>query len=135
MGERAPAGKQSAVICPTGCFVSSAVSKNISLYRLVETSLEPRAVRSLRGAYRDRHGRGVGCDGRGSVRRDNTRADEWRLPPSLKLRRTCRRGLWRRRVLRTAKPCGPDAPTLASSWRNPPLTTVARKPGHRGEHG
>jgi len=36
--------------------------------------------------------------------------------------------------LRTAKSCGPDAPTLASSWRNYPLTTVAKKPGHRGEH-
>src|ERR1700726_2975706 len=34
--------------------------------------------------------------------------------------------------LRTAKPCGPDAPTLASSWRSNPQTTVARKPGHRG---
>ena len=34
---------------------------------------------------------------------------------------------------RTAKPCGPDAPTLASSWRSDPQTTVARKPGHRGE--
>ena len=28
-----------------------------------------------------------------------------------------RRSLWRRRVLRTAKSCGPDAPTLASSLR------------------
>jgi hypothetical protein len=34
---------------------------------------------------------------------------------------------------RTAKPCGPDAPTLASSWRSDPQATVARKPGHRGE--
>jgi hypothetical protein len=34
---------------------------------------------------------------------------------------------------RTVKSCGPDAPTLASSWRDFPLTTVARKPGHRGE--
>ena len=34
---------------------------------------------------------------------------------------------------RTAKSCGPDAPTLASSWRDDPSTTVARKPGHRGE--
>jgi hypothetical protein len=44
-----------------------------------------------RGAYRDRHGRGArGCDGR---------------------RRFARRAEW----LRTAKSCGPDAPTLASS--------------------
>jgi hypothetical protein len=45
--------------------------------------------------------------------------------------------------LRTAKSRGPDAPTLASSWRmamsaltgltrRDPLTTVANKPGHRG---
>jgi len=37
---------------------------------------------------------------------------------------------------RTAKSCGPDAPTLASSWRRCfriALATVARKPGHRGE--
>ena len=36
-------------------------------------------------------------------------------------------------ILRTAKSCGPDAPTLASSWRSYPLATVARKPGHPGE--
>ena len=36
--------------------------------------------------------------------------------------------------LRTAKSCGPDAPTLASSWRDLLLTTVTTKPGHRGEH-
>jgi hypothetical protein len=29
---------------------------------------------------------------------------------------------------RTAKSCGPDAPTLASSLRYDPLTTVAKKP-------
>ena len=38
--------------------------------------------------------------------------------------------------LRTAKSCGPDAPTLASSWRKafPPMM-VANKPGHQGERG
>src|SRR5450432_3702194 len=46
-------------------------------------------------------------------------------------------------LLRTAKSCGPDAPTLASSSRRLsrpyrartkpyPLTTVAKEPGHRG---
>jgi hypothetical protein len=36
--------------------------------------------------------------------------------------------------MRTAKSCGPDAPTLVSSWRKTiPLMTVANKPGHRGE--
>src|SRR5580700_2137029 len=36
--------------------------------------------------------------------------------------------------MRTAKSCGPDASTLASSWRSYPLTTVTNKPDHRGEH-
>jgi hypothetical protein len=36
---------------------------------------------------------------------------------------------------RTAKSCGPDAPTLASSSWEASFSgaTVARKPGHRGE--
>ena len=39
-----------------------------------------------------------------------------------------------RRLRRTAKPCGPDTPTLVSSRRKMiPQATVARKPGHRGE--
>jgi hypothetical protein len=49
-------------------------------------------------------------------------------------------------LLRTAKSCGPDAPTLASSLvegksaqpgaDNPDIRemTVAKEPGHRGEH-
>ena len=38
-------------------------------------------------------------------------------------------------ILRTAKSCGPDAPTLASSSREASFwgATVANKPGHRGE--
>jgi hypothetical protein len=32
----------------------------------------------------------------------------------------------------TAKSCGPDAPTLVSSWRSYPPTTMARKPGSPG---
>src|SRR6266566_770378 len=36
---------------------------------------------------------------------------------------------------RTAKSCGPDAPTLVSSWRKLfPQATVAKEPGHWGEH-
>jgi hypothetical protein len=37
---------------------------------------------------------------------------------------------------RTAKSCGPDAPTLASSFRGviPARATVAKEPGRRGEH-
>jgi hypothetical protein len=42
----------------------------------------------------------------------------------------------RRRIMlqRTAKSCGPGAPTLALSERNDPLMTGARKPGPRGDH-
>ena len=41
------------------------------------------------------------------------------------------------RETRTAKSCGPDAPTLAfklAMMLRITLMTVARKPGHRGEH-
>jgi hypothetical protein len=40
-----------------------------------------------------------------------------------------------RRVTRTAKSCGPDAPTLAfkSAQKTAPAT-VTNKPGHRGDH-
>jgi hypothetical protein len=37
--------------------------------------------------------------------------------------------------MRTAKSCGPDASTLASSWQNfILLMTVTNKPDHRGDH-
>ena len=63
-----------------------------------------------RGAFRERHERGVGCDGRGGNAR-------------------------RAWLTRTAKSCGPDAPTLVSSWwMHHSLTTVAKAAGHRGEH-
>ena len=35
--------------------------------------------------------------------------------------------------MRTAKPCGSDAPMLASSLREEAQMTVSNKPGHRGE--
>ena len=54
----------------------------------------------------ERHGRGAGCGGRGGA-------------------------LDGRCGMRTAKSCGPDAPTLASSSRRYSREmTVARKPGH-----
>src|SRR6476646_8613120 len=68
-----------------------------------------RTVPSHRGAARDRHGRGAGCGGRGSAR------DERGLP-------------------RTAKSCGSDAPTPASSLREEAQATVSNKRGHREEH-
>jgi len=55
---------------PAGKSVSSPDAKNISLHSLVETALWIPTVSSHRGAYRDRHERGAGCGGRGSVRRE-----------------------------------------------------------------
>src|ERR1700731_3916041 len=83
--------------------------KKYSVSRLPQISRISIAVPSHRGAARDRHERGAGCGGRGG------RFDE------------CA-------GLRTAKSCGPDAPTLASSWRSNLPATVAKKPGHRGDH-
>ena len=57
------------LICPSGYFLSSPVRKNIPLPRGPKSPLYPRPSRPTRGAYRDRHGRGMGCGGRGSVRR------------------------------------------------------------------
>jgi hypothetical protein len=57
--------------CPTGKSVNP-VQPHLQKYfwsRLTQiTSIAP-AVSSPRGAYRDRHGRGMGCGGRGSVGR------------------------------------------------------------------
>ena len=86
------------MICPTGClaiFVSSPLSQNISLFGLVETGIEQTHPVPNRGAFCDRHGRRV---------RDAMDAAAHR----------------RRRFPRTAKSCGPDAPTLVSSWRSCP---------------
>jgi len=67
----------------------------------------------MRGVSRSSRTLGAGCDGRlGASRRVASK--------------------------RTAKPCGPDAPTLASSsWEASSFlgATVANKPGRRGEPG
>src|SRR5713101_7195768 len=61
------------VICPSGCLstgVSSLISdipKNISLPTYPKSNLELSSSHPTRGAYHDRHGRGVECGGRGSV--------------------------------------------------------------------
>jgi hypothetical protein len=63
------------VICPSGGFstgLSSLISdfpKNISVPTHPKSHLELFASHPTRGAYRDRHGRGMGCGGRGSVLR------------------------------------------------------------------
>jgi hypothetical protein len=69
-----------------------------------------RAVLSRKRGVAQRHQRGRGCDGRG--RRGDECASQ-----------------------RTAKSCGPDAPTLASSFVGVTReATVTRKPGRRGDH-
>jgi hypothetical protein len=53
--------------------VSSLISdfpKNISVPIYPKSHLELSLSRPTTGAYRDRHGRGAGCGGRGSVRRE-----------------------------------------------------------------
>src|ERR1700730_18285590 len=67
-----------------------------------------------RGAFRDRHGRWA----RDAVDAAASGARIARGRMTLDLR--------------TAKSCGPDAPTLASSLRDFPKATVAKEPGHRG---
>jgi hypothetical protein len=83
------------LICPTGSrreFLSSPSAKNKSLRALVETALLILPSRlDQRGVSRSSRTWSAGCGGRGGARR-------------------------RRAPLRTAKSCGPDAPTLASSF-------------------
>src|SRR6266568_5871991 len=63
------------VICPSGGLLtglSSLISdfpKDISVAAHPKSSLEPFASHPTRGAFRERHGRGVECGGRGSVLR------------------------------------------------------------------
>ena len=100
------------LICPTGAvpiFLSSPLRKNILVFRRPKSLVYPLLFRPTGGAYRDRHGRGAGCGGRGR------RFDEGV-------------GLW------TAKSRGPDASTLAFKFAEATLqATVTIKPDHRGE--
>src|SRR5216683_5937730 len=62
----------SPLICPSGGLltgVSSPVCKNISVFVPPKSDLELFASHPTRGAYHDRHERGAGCGGRGSVLR------------------------------------------------------------------
>src|SRR6266852_3481012 len=62
----------SPLICPSGGLltgVSSPLCKNISVFTPPKSPLELCASHPTRGAYHDRHERGVGCGGRGSVLR------------------------------------------------------------------
>jgi hypothetical protein len=97
--------------CPTGkspgsCLVFSA--KIFRFSRWANHLYKLACPASIRGAFRDRHERGAGCGGRFGA------FDEWRMR-------------------RTAKSCGPDAPTLASSSRKATFAgdggKKARSPG------
>src|SRR6266851_692407 len=125
------------VICPSGIFVSSPLCKNISLHPSGKSSLQTRAIPPHQRGVGHRHERGEGCGGRGSVLRatglqgglrsvsDQQHADE---------RCCCVR---RSRVVltprrwRQVRGVASAQPGLDKTY---PLTTVANKPGHRGEH-
>src|SRR4029077_8125943 len=85
-----------------------------------------------RGAFRDRHGRWGGmrwtrqCQKANDIEPAFVRASAERYQD--------RRVAFSKGGARTAKACGPDAPTLASSSRSHPLMTGAKEPGPRGEH-
>ena len=69
-GPTASTADRSAV--PDGQISELAVQSHLRKYfrfRLTQITFISAAVPSHRGAYRDRHGRGVGCGGRGSVGR------------------------------------------------------------------
>src|SRR5229473_2262025 len=72
------------LICPSGSLltgVSSLISdfpKNISVPTYPKSDRELFASHPTRGAYHDRHGRGEGCGGRGSVLRAMDGRAGWR---------------------------------------------------------
>src|ERR1700730_13584675 len=100
--------------CLTGKSVICPVHPRLQKYfgsRFTQITFITLASRPKRGAFRDRHGRWArdAVDAGGA---EDESAD-----------------------LRTAKSCGPDASTPASSWLESfrPMT-VTNKPDHRGEH-
>src|SRR5580698_1263089 len=101
------------VICPTGSladFASSPFCKNILVFRRPKSVVYLSPSRPTQRGGSRRHGRGAGCGGRGGA-------------------------LDGRCLQRTAKTCGPDTPTLVSSWRINPRNDCGKKADHRGEHG
>jgi len=68
---RAKLSPQGRLICPTGCSGSSAVQPHLQKYfcfRSTQIKSISIDVPPHRGAYHDRHERGMGCGGRGSAR-------------------------------------------------------------------
>jgi hypothetical protein len=102
------------LICPSGCFangVSSLARKDIWL------SSELKSLLCLTPSCPDERGvrvvTDVGC--------------------GMRWTRRCART--KRACPRTAKPCGPDAPTLASSWRRCRRITQVMSPTHHADDG
>src|SRR6266705_7043274 len=95
---------------PVGLFcVESALQKYFGFHppQIISRTF---AIPPTQGAYHDRHERGEGCGGRGSVLRAKWLQGRFRPVSD---HQACGREM----LLRTAKSCGPDAPTLASSSR------------------
>src|SRR6202051_1464238 len=108
-------GSTHTLILPVGQMALSPVQPPLQKYSrslLAQiTPTSPAIPAHTQGAFRDRHERRAG-----DAMDAGCAADE-------------------SAILRTAKSCGPDAPTLASSSRGASFlgATVANKPGHRGE--
>jgi len=88
---------------------SSPCGKNILIFRNGKSVYISSHPVPLRGAFRERHGRGAGCGGRGGARDGRCRS----VRPS-------------RMVL--------TPPTKVSSLRSLPQATVAMSRAHRGDH-
>ncbi len=141
-GTREMCCRRTQVICPSGVFltrVSIPLCKNISLHPSGKSSLQLLPSHPTRGAYHDRHERGVECGGRGSVLRatglqgrsmrfvsDRQHADE----------RCC--SVRRNRVVLTPRRwcqgCGCWVGPTGRGCNASPQATVAKQPGHRGDH-
>src|SRR6266446_5335890 len=102
------------VICPSGGLlkgVSSPFCKNILVFTPPKSLLELFASHPKRGAYHDRHER------RGGMRWTRQRLARDGIAGLVERLVSDHRHADERRFSRTAKSCGPDAPTLASSLR------------------
>ncbi len=98
------------VICPSGSFVSSPLCKNISVSAPPKSHLQLSASHPTTGAYRDRHDAGRDAVDAAAFCARKVAGQASRLVSDHK-------ASGRTMLLRTAKSCGPDAPTLASSSR------------------
>jgi hypothetical protein len=132
-----------ALICPTGCRgdlpVQPLLQKDFRFHWTQIKSRTPPFRPRERGVSRSSRTLGTECGGRGSVRRagQTARGRMALFPSSLKLRRTGKKPVEafgadgssgrRSRVVLTPR-------RWCQVRGNIRATTVARKPGHRGEH-